>query len=157
MVSQVIPSMVARWAERVPGAVAVSGRGGSLSYGELLARADRLAGVLAERGAGRGDVVGVCLDRDVSLVVALLGVMRAGCAYLPLDPAYPVSRLRFMVRDAGARLVVGGDLVPEVAEVAELVAVPGSGGAGGWLCRSHGRLLARPVGQRAAGARAAAG
>ena len=74
----------------------------------------------------------MCLDRDVPLVVALLGVMRAGCAYLPLDPAYPASRLRFMVQDAGVRLVVGGDLVPpEVAEVAGLVEVPACGGSGG--------------------------
>jgi amino acid adenylation domain-containing protein len=128
----VVPSLVAGWGERVPGAVAVSGPGGSVSYGELVARADRLAGLLAERGAVRGEVVGVCLDRDVPLVVALLGVMRAGCAYLPLDPAYPGSRLRFMVQDAGARLVVGGDLVPpEVTQIAELVEVPACGGGGG--------------------------
>ena len=56
-----------------------------------------------------GDLVGVCLPRDEWLVPALLGVWRAGCGYVPLDPAYPEQRLRFMVADAGLSCLVAGD------------------------------------------------
>lgn len=116
-----VPLLVAGWAERAGGSVAVVDGGGGLSYGELVGRADRLARLLVGRGVERGEVVGVCLDRGVSLVVALLGVWRAGCAYLPLDPAYPASRLEFMVGDAGVRFVVGSGVA---AEAAEVIAVP---------------------------------
>ena len=106
MGSVVVPLLVAEWGVRSPGAVAVSGAGGVLSYGELVGCADRFARLLVARGVGRGEVVGVCMGRGVDLVVALLGVMRAGCAYLPLDPGHPGGRLRFMVGDAGVRFVV---------------------------------------------------
>ncbi|WP_275670170.1 condensation domain-containing protein, partial [Streptomyces sp. L-9-10] len=77
-----------------PGAVAVLGdRGVSLSYGELGARVDRLAGHLAALGVGVESRVGVSLPRSVDLVVAVLGVLRAGGAYVPLDPEYPADRL----------------------------------------------------------------
>ena len=118
--SAVVPSSVAEWAGRAPGSVAVWGPGGPLSYGELVARADRLARVLVARGVRPGDVVGVCLGRDESLVVALLAVMRAGAAYLPLDPGHPPARLEFMVRDAGARLVVGAGVPADVAETVDV-------------------------------------
>ncbi|MFC4145820.1 AMP-binding protein, partial [Micromonospora mangrovi] len=86
MGSVVVPSLVAEWGVRTPGAVAVSAGDEVLSYGDLVERADRLARSLVERGVRRGEVVGVCAGRGVDLVVALLGVMRAGAAYLPLDP-----------------------------------------------------------------------
>lgn len=117
----VVPSLVAEWSERAAESVAVVADRESLSYGELVRRADRLARSLVSRGVERGEVVGVCLDRGVPLVVALLGVWRAGCAYLPLDPAYPASRLEFMVADAGARFVVGSGVA---AEAAEVIAIP---------------------------------
>ncbi|MFF0729956.1 AMP-binding protein, partial [Streptomyces sp. NPDC004134] len=130
MGSVVVPSLVAVWGERVAGSVAVSGAGGVLSYGELVRRADGLARSLVGRGVRRGEVVGVCMGRGVDVVVGLLGVMRAGCAYLPLDPGYPGGRLRFMVRDSGARFVVVDDGVrggvgAELSGAAELVGVSG--------------------------------
>ncbi|GAA2844544.1 non-ribosomal peptide synthetase [Nonomuraea rubra] len=80
--------------------------GASLSYAELNDRADRIAAGLLERGLSRGDVVGVHLPRDRMLPAVLLGVWRAGAAYLPLDPEYPAERLRLLAADAGARVVL---------------------------------------------------
>ncbi|MQA25322.1 MAG: amino acid adenylation domain-containing protein, partial [Micromonosporaceae bacterium] len=90
-----------------PGRVAVRFEGVDLSYGELDVRSDRLARVLADGfGVGRGVVVGVLLERGFDLPVALLGVLKAGGAWLPLDPQYPVERLAFQLGDAGVGVVV---------------------------------------------------
>ena len=78
----------------------------ALTYAELLARAQRLAAALRARGLQAGQVVGVAVERSVGLVVALLAVLRCGAAYLPLDPAYPAARLRFMLADADAHLLL---------------------------------------------------
>ncbi len=83
-----------------PDRLAVVTAGEALSYGELAARARRQAAELWTRGAGPEATVGVLLPRDAELAVALLGVLAAGAAYVPLDPAYPAERLRFMLDDA---------------------------------------------------------
>nr|QEO74258.1 condensation domain-containing protein [uncultured bacterium] len=89
--------------ERAPGRTAVvmaDGSGGRLSYRELNARANRLARHLRAIGVERDTVVGVLAERSLDLVIALLGVLKAGAAYLPLDPDYPGQRLAFMMADA---------------------------------------------------------
>ena len=77
-----------------------------LTYGQLNERANRLARYLRKRGVGREVLVGLCVERSLEMVVGLLGILKAGGAYLPLDPAYPGERLRFMLEDAGAQLVL---------------------------------------------------
>ena len=77
-----------------------------LSYGELNERANRLARRLRDRGVGTDVVVGLALERGVEMMVALLAVLKAGGAYLPLDPDYPPERLAHMLRDSGAALVL---------------------------------------------------
>ncbi|MFE3946037.1 amino acid adenylation domain-containing protein [Streptomyces sp. NPDC059118] len=95
-----LPDLFEAQVVRSPGAVAVVHEGESLSYAELNARANRLAHLLVAEGVGPEDLVAVCLPRSVDLVVALLAVVKAGAAYLPLDPDYPVERLATTLADS---------------------------------------------------------
>ncbi len=98
--SATLSGLVAAQAARTPRAVAVVDERDELTYGELMRRVRELAARLRAAGAGPERCVGVCLERSVDLVVALLGVLESGAAYVPLDPAYPQDRLAFMAADA---------------------------------------------------------
>jgi amino acid adenylation domain-containing protein len=87
-------------------AVAVVCGADRLTYGQLNAQANQLAHHLRASGVGPEVIVGVCVQRGLDMVVALLAVLKAGGAYLPLDPSYPAERLAFMLRDSGTGLVV---------------------------------------------------
>jgi amino acid adenylation domain-containing protein len=89
-----------------PDAVAVQSGEERLTYGELLARARRLAHHLRAAGVSRGTATGILLERSVALPVAILAVLESGGAYVPLDPSYPAERLRFMLDDSAAPVVV---------------------------------------------------
>jgi amino acid adenylation domain-containing protein len=92
--------------ERTPAAVAVVYEQEQLSYRELNERANQLAHYLQRAGVGAESLVGILLERSVEMVVALLAVLKAGAAYVPLDPTYPHERLSFMIADAGVGLVL---------------------------------------------------
>ena len=79
---------------------------GALSYGELEARSNALGRYLIGLGVGPDAVVGIALPRSFEMVIALVGVLKAGGAYLPLDPEYPEDRLRYMLGDSGADVVI---------------------------------------------------
>ncbi|MEV4141769.1 amino acid adenylation domain-containing protein, partial [Dactylosporangium sp. NPDC049742] len=104
-----VPELVSGWAERSPGAVAVVADGAEVTYGDLDARANRLARYLAGLGVGVESVVGLCLPRGLDMIVGLLAVWKVGAAYLPLDPELPVDRLGFMVADARVAVLLGAE------------------------------------------------
>ncbi len=96
-----------RQARRRPSVVAVSDENDAvLTYRQLDERAEGVARRLVSLRPRRGDVIGLCLERTTDMVAALLGVLKAGCAYLPLDPTYPAARLEFMLRDSGSALIL---------------------------------------------------
>ncbi|MDT7561327.1 MAG: hypothetical protein QOI68_5809, partial [Pseudonocardiales bacterium] len=95
-------------ARRTPDLVAIVCGDQQLTYGQLDSRAAGLARRLRALGVERESVVGISLPREPAFVVALLAVLKAGAAYLPLDPAYPQDRLLYMVDDVGAKVVIGG-------------------------------------------------
>jgi amino acid adenylation domain-containing protein len=92
--------------DATPDAVAVSDGVQRLTYAELDVRANSVAHALLERGVGPNVVVGVCLERSVELVVATLGIVKAGGTYLPLDAKFPASRRQFMLADANAKMLL---------------------------------------------------
>ncbi len=112
----------AEQAARTPDRPALVDGDASLSYRELDRRSSQLAHYLRARGVEPGGLVGLCVERSAAVVVGILGILKAGCAYVPLDPAYPAERLAFMLRDSQARALIvqtaGSevDLLPESAD-----------------------------------------
>jgi amino acid adenylation domain-containing protein len=105
-VSDTLHAEFVEHAVKDPDAPAVYADAGVLTYRELNERSHELAGRLIAAGAGPGVPVGICVERTPDLLVGILGILRAGSCYLPLDPKYPAERLGFMVRDSGTRLLL---------------------------------------------------
>ncbi len=95
----------AQVAER-PGALAVVSDNEQLTFAELNRRANRLAHLLAKRGVGPESLIGLCMERSAEMIVALLGILKTGAAYLPLDPSLPRERIAFMLEDASASVLL---------------------------------------------------
>jgi amino acid adenylation domain-containing protein len=106
------------------GDVAVRAADGELSYAGLLETAGRIAGRLSTAGVRRGDPVGVCMSRGALLLPALLGILRLGANYLPLDPDYPLDRLHYIAEHSGATTVLYDRDAAEVARQLGLAALP---------------------------------
>jgi len=122
-------------AEAVPNAVAVAWDGGTLSYAELNARADRLAvRLILDHGVTAGSMVGHCFERSPEMMVALLAILKAGGAYVALDPGLPPERLAYMLEDSAAPVVLTQqglrDRFPSMPEAGLLALLPG-GDVGG--------------------------
>ncbi|HLL46748.1 MAG TPA: amino acid adenylation domain-containing protein, partial [Longimicrobiaceae bacterium] len=124
-------------AARTPDAAAVVFEGGALTYGELNARANRLAHHLRGLGVGPEARVAICVERGPEMVAGLLAVLKAGGAYVPLDPAYPADRLRHMLEDsAPAVLLTQGALAGRLG-AAELTVLDLQAGEPAWASRSE--------------------
>ncbi len=136
--------LFAEQAARTPGQTAVvdGASGATLTFAELDRRADQVARALSERGAGPGDRVAILAERGLELLPGLLGILKAGAAYVPVDPGYPPSRVRLLLEDCGAKLVLRG---------AREVEVPSTGAPVlriSELYRGDGRPLGRTAGPR---------
>ncbi|WP_410640976.1 non-ribosomal peptide synthase/polyketide synthase [Amycolatopsis sp. lyj-346] len=119
-----LTELIEAQAARTPEAVAVVSRDERLTFAELDARADRLARLLAARGAGPERIVALALGRSVEIVVAQLAVLKTGAAYLPVDPDYPAERIAFMLADAKPVVVVTKPGTP--LPVADVLVLDGS-------------------------------
>ncbi|HEX4959209.1 MAG TPA: amino acid adenylation domain-containing protein, partial [Thermoanaerobaculia bacterium] len=110
---QGLHDLVAAQAARTPDAEAVVGERERITYRELMARAESLAGHLRNLGVGPEVRAGLCLERTPDLVAAIVGILQTGAAYVPLDPAYPQERLELMLADSGAQVLVTGSALAE--------------------------------------------
>ncbi|MFF3210149.1 amino acid adenylation domain-containing protein [Streptomyces sp. NPDC002886] len=121
-----LPELFARTVEATPDAVAVVSGEDSLTFAELDRATTRLARTLREQGVGREAIVGVLAERSVEMLVAILAVLKAGAAYLPLDVSLPAARMTYMLEDSKAAIVLAqpgrADLVPSSVTVLELSA-----------------------------------
>jgi len=99
---------------RTPGRIAVEIEGASLTYRDLSRRSSQLAHHLRRLGVAEEVRVGICAERSLALIVGLLGILKAGGSYVPLDPEYPRERLAYMVGDSGARLVLTQESLADV-------------------------------------------
>ena len=104
-----MPELFEAQVARTPAAIAVEFGEQSLSYAGLNARANQVAHYLIGLGVGPEALVGIALERSIEMIVAVLGVLKAGAAYLPLDPAYPKARLDYIVSDAAPRAVLDNE------------------------------------------------
>ena len=119
--------LVLRQAALCPDAVAVCWGPEALTYAELERRATALAAHLAGLGIRRGDLVGICVERTPQLVVGLLGVLKAGAGYVPLDPDFPSERVRFVLEDAGVAGLIADSATRERVEAVREFAGRGAG------------------------------
>ncbi len=103
---QYLHELIDQTAERLPDAIAVHFHQRQLSYKELVARANQCAHFLIDQGVGPGDIVGLSLHRSPEMIIAMLAILKAGAAYMPMDPDYPGERLEYMLENSSARYVL---------------------------------------------------
>ncbi|MCX6582995.1 MAG: amino acid adenylation domain-containing protein [Candidatus Aminicenantes bacterium] len=117
-----IHELFAGQAERTPDRIAVLGHGrtrtdtDNISYRELAEQSGRLAGLLMEKGVQADTIVGIMMERSVEMIIGILGILKSGGAYLPIDPSYPQERIDYMVKDSNAKIIVGNRHAPACSE-----------------------------------------
>lgn len=104
--AETVWALIEEQAHLHPGRTAIVDGETEIAYERLAKRASAIAGELEDRGVEPGSLIGVCMSRTWELVAALVGVLRAGCAYVPLDPAYPRERVRYMLEHAGVAAAI---------------------------------------------------
>ncbi len=108
-----VQQLFERQAAVQPKRIAVTSKDGHTTYGELNERANQLAWFLRSQGAGPDTLIPICVDRSVDMAIGILGILKSGAAFVPVDPAYPIDRIDYMLADTKARLVVTqSDLLP---------------------------------------------
>jgi tyrocidine synthetase III len=115
---QTLSELIEATASLFPANIALAYQDRELTYKEFDSEANQLAQVLMDRGIKRGDLVGLLMKRSPELIVSILAVWKAGAAYVPLDPSYPIDRLHYMLEDAGAGLLLTHEAAITVAEKA---------------------------------------
>lgn len=101
-----VHDLFTRQAAKCPDAVALRSDSAIVTYGELDQKSDQLAGFLAVQKVTPGELIGICTDKSFELMIGLLAILKSGCAYFPIDPAYPEARKRFMIEDAQTRIIL---------------------------------------------------
>ena len=119
---KILPQFFEEQAAKTPENIAVIFERRKLTYRALNEKANQLAGVLRGKGVGPDTVVGICLYRSIEMVIGLLAILKAGGAYLPISPDYPLERIRYMLQDSGAKLLLTqGALVNDLQLGVELL------------------------------------
>ena len=114
--TQTIVSLFAKQVKATPDNIAVVYKDKQYTYKEIDEISDRIAGYIAGKGMGAEDIVSVLIPRCEWMAIASIGVLKAGCAYQPLDPTYPKERLNFMMQDAGAKLLIADEELRDIVD-----------------------------------------
>lgn len=101
-----IHEVIANISKKYPDAIAISFQDDVISYRELDKRANLLAKKILSKTQNKNEIVGLCIDRSIEMIVGMIGILKAGCAYLPIDPKYPNQRIQFILNDAEVDLVI---------------------------------------------------
>ena len=102
-----IHAMISEQCLKTPNKIAVLDESNTQTFAELEQKSNQLANYLISKGIGSGDLVGLCCDRNVDMPAMLVGIMKSGAGYVPLDPDYPVDRLVYMVENSEVKHVIG--------------------------------------------------
>lgn len=111
-----IPALFEKQVEKTPNYIAVSFGNEQVTYQELNERANRIAHVLRRRGVKADSIVGLMVDRSIEMITGILGILKAGGAYLPIDPKYPQDRIKYLLRDSSAKVLLTQDPYSEYVE-----------------------------------------
>lgn len=101
-----VVDLVEQQMAQIPHEVALIYEGNQLTYGELASRTNRLARYLQTLGVGAGSIVPICVERSFEMVIGIIAILKAGAAYVPIDPTYPVQRIAFILEDTGSNLLL---------------------------------------------------
>ncbi|MFJ1997644.1 amino acid adenylation domain-containing protein [Streptomyces asiaticus] len=123
-----LPELFTAQAERRPDAVAVISGGDRVTYAELDQRSNQLAHLLAGRGVGPETLVGLCVDRGIEMIVAILAILKLGAAYVPIDPNHPRDRVQFVLADSGVTVAVTQRRFTSLLEIPEVPGTPSAPG-----------------------------